>query len=321
VPGLPYGVNAFIEDEYLVPSVKLAYKINNGSLQYSTMFDDGNHYDVEAGDHIYGCFLAPLQMNSELSWQVSATDNQGNNSLLPCDPVVELLQPSSDPQIFINEIMAANNTTIADENGEYDDWIEIFNGDSDPVWLGDKYLSDNISNESKWRLPDVTLQPGAFLLIWADNQPGQGPEHTTYKLDAAGEEIGLFDAASTGYFQLDTVSFGMQSNDISLGRQSDGGLPWIVFNEPTPGYSNTANGLPEEISDIKGLFFYPNPVSGGMIHFDKPFTGKIADVIGKTVWTGREVKNIDVSQFSGGIYLIIDSKGNFGKMVYPKGVR
>lgn len=317
VPGMPYSVSAFIEDESQAPSVKLAYRINNGAMQYSVMFDDGNHSDGEAGDDTYGCILAALQMNTELSWQVSATDNQGNASLLPCDPVVEALQPSTDPQLFINELMAANDSTIADENGEYDDWIELFNGDSGPVWLGDKYLSDNINNPSKWRLPDVTLQPGGFFLVWADNQPGQGPAHTIYKLDAAGEEVGLFDAASTGYFLLDSLSFGPQIANISFGRQTDGGLPWVNFNEPTPGYSNTANSLPVEIIHGQDLLIYPNPVRDGMIYFREPFTGRITDTVGRTVWKGREAVKTDVSHFPAGIYLIIDYRGHRAKMMIP----
>jgi hypothetical protein len=281
------------------------------------MYDDGNHSDGEAGDDTYGCTLAPLQMNTELSWQVSATDNLGNNSVLPCDPVVELLQPSTDPQIFINELMAANNTTIADENGEYDDWIELFNGDTEPVWLGDKYLSDNLNNSSKWRLPDVTLQPGGFILVWADNQPGQGPAHATYKLDAAGEEVGLFDAASTGYFLLDSLSFGLQNADISFGRQSDGGLPWVNFNEPTPGYSNGTAGLAEQINQGKDLHFFPNPVTNGLIHFEEPFTGKISDLVGKTIWSGNEVMEIDVSQLPAGFFIILDLDGHNVKVLIP----
>jgi len=310
-------VSAFIEDESPAPAVKLAYKINNGVMQYSVMSDDGNHSDGEAGDRIYGCILAPLQMNSELSWQVSATDNTGNASLLPCDPVVESLLPSADPQIFINELMAVNDNTIADENGEYDDWIEIFNGDSQSVWLGDKYLSDNINNPSKWKLPDVTLQPGGFFLVWADNQPGQGPEHAEYKLDAAGEEVGLFDAASTGYFLLDSLTFGPQTADISIGRQSDGGLPWVSFSEPTPGYSNTANSLPKEIVHRSELVIYPNPVQGGIIYFRQPFTGKITDMVGRTIWNGSEAVKADVSHFPAGIYIILDPLGNFGKVIIP----
>jgi spore coat protein CotH len=318
VPGLSYGVSAFTEDESQPLTVSLVYQINNGTVQYSTMYDDGNHFDGESGDHTYGCFLAALQMNSTLSWQVSATDNQGNNSLLPCDPVVESLQPSTDPQIYINEVMAANSTTIADENGEFDDWIEIFNGDTEPVWLGDKYLSDNISNESKWILPDITLQPGAFFLVWADNQAGQGPEHATYKLDAAGEEVGLFDAASTGYFLLDSLSFGPQGTDISFGRLTDGGLPWVNFNEPTPGYSNTANAIPEDSWNGRAMFIYPNPVIGGVLHFREPFTGKITDMVGRIILSGNKVMNIDVSQLQEGLYFVMDLQGRCVKVIIPK---
>ncbi len=303
VPGNQYWVNALIEDENVVPSVKLSYKINDGTLQYSVMYDDGNHEDIDPGDGIYGCILSTLQMNSTLSWQVSAQDNLGNTTLLPCDPVVESLQPSTDPQLFINEIMAVNNTTIADENGEFDDWIEIYNGDENPVWLGDKYLSDNINNPSKWQLPDVTMQPGDFLLIWADNQPGQGPLHTNYKLDAAGEEVGLFDAASTGYFLLDSVSFGLQNGDISLGRVTDGNSSWKYWTEPTPGKSNAANDIIEQGTDPDKLIVFPNPVSGDIIRFSKPVTGRMFDIYGRLVWSGKEVKMMDVSSFPEGIYI------------------
>jgi hypothetical protein len=316
-PGLPYGVNAYTEDESASLTVKLVYQVNGGTIQYAPMFDDGNHFDGEAGDHIYGCFLAPLQLNTTLSWQVSSTDGQGNTSLLPCEPVVESLMPSTDPKLYINEIMALNNSTIADENGDFDDWIEIFNGDTEPVWLGDKYLSDNISNPSKWRLPDSTMQPGAFFLVWADNQPGQGPNHATYKLDAAGEEVGLFDAASTGYFMLDTMSFGQQFADISFGRQTDAGVPWISFTEPTPGLSNNANSIYEEIPGRYSLIIYPNPVIGGTINFSEPFTGKITDLAGRTVWNGIEAASADVSYLKKGIYLLFDSKGNCSKIMIP----
>jgi len=163
----------------------------------------------------------------------------------------------------------------------------------------------------------VTLQPGGFFLVWADNQPGQGPAHTIYKLDAAGEEVGLFDAASTGYFLLDSLSFGPQIANISIGRQTDGGLPWVNFNESTPGYSNTANNLPEEIIHRHDLLIYPNPVRDGMIYFREPFTGRITDTVGRTVWNGREAVKADVSHFPAGIYLIVDSRGNRAKMMIP----
>lgn len=281
------------------------------------MYDDGQHHDRLENDGLYGCILPPFQVNETLSWQVSATDDQNHASLLPCLPAFISFLPSSDPQLFINEFMADNDITIADEYGEYDNWVEIFNGDNEAVWLGDKYLSDNLSNQDKWQLPDYTMQPGAFLIIWADGQPEQGPFHASYKLNDEGEELGIFDNETTGYFLIDSVSWGMQTIDISYGRQADGGMPWIFFDEPTPGFSNEANDVPEGIGQIPDIIFYPNPVTGGMIHFQKAFAGQITDMMGRIIWSGQEVFQVDVSEWPVGLYFIIGTNGKMAKAIVP----
>jgi len=317
IPGNEYWVRAFVEDEDAVPDVQLVYQVNSGSTAYAGMFDDGGHHDRQAGDGFYGCILPAFQFNETLSWQISATDNLNQTSLLPCLPAFISFLPSSDPQLFINELMADNDSTIADEYGEYDNWLEIYNGDDEAVWLGDKYLSDNLSNPDKWQLPDLTMQPGAFLLIWADGEPEQGPLHTDYKLNDEGEELGIFDNESTGYFLIDNITWGAQQIDISFGRQTDGGVPWIFFNEPTPGYSNTSYGLPEEKMHGQGVVFYPNPVTGGVIHFEEPFSGILTDTVGKIMWKGKKVMMIDASRFPTGIYFIVGSQGNSSKIIIP----
>jgi len=300
-----------------LPSVKLQYQVNSGPVQFAVMYDDGQHHDRLENDGLYGCILAPFQVNETLTWQVSAIDNLNHASLLPCSPAFISFQPSSDPQLFINEFMADNDFTIADEYGEYDNWVEIYNDDDEAVWLGDKYLSDNLSNEDKWQLPDYTIQPGAFLIIWADGQPEQGPFHASYKLNDEGEELGIFDNETTGYFLIDSVSWGMQSIDISFGRQTDGEMPWIFFDEPTPGFSNEANDVPEGIGLIPAIKFYPNPVTGGLIHFQKPFTGQVVDMMGRIIWSGQEALQVDVSEWPAGLYFIIETNGNKAKAIVP----
>jgi hypothetical protein len=283
--------------------------------QFAEMIDDGQHQDNQAGDGFYGCILPPFQFNQTLTWQVNATDNQNHASLLPCSPAVISFLPSSDPRLFINELMGDNDTTIADEYGEYDNWLEIYNGDDTAVWIGDKYLSDNLLNPDKWQLPDLTMQPGAFILIWCDNQPEQGPFHTDFKLNDEGEEAGIFDNEGTGYYLIDSVSWGALQIDISFGRQTDGGLPWMFFTEPTPGYSNETNGLPEEIRQEKRINFYPNPVTDGVIHFEKPFSGMMTDMMGKNVWKGGNVLEINVFQLSPGLYFLVDFEGGKEKVL------
>lgn len=79
--------------------------------------------------------------------------------------------------LVINEFMASNSSTITDEDGEYSDWIELYNAGSASVNLQGYGLSDNANNPFKWVFPDVTIAQGQHLLIWAsgkNRRPGQG---------------------------------------------------------------------------------------------------------------------------------------------------
>jgi spore coat protein CotH len=319
IAGQDYWVRAFVEDEDPQPGVQLQYRLNVGQLQTAMMYDDGAHHDKDAGDGYFGCVLSPLQINQTLSWQVSATDNNSHATMLPCSPVTITFLPSSDPQLFINELMAGNDSTIADEYGEYDDWAEIYNGDTEPVYLGDKYLSDNLENPDKWQLPDVTMQPGEFLLIWCDGQPEQGSSHANYKLSNGGEELGIFDSETTGYYLIDSVTFGLQQLEISYGRQDDGLTPWIYFQDPTPGSSNNPDAVPENEKNSPRFYFYPNPVHDGTLHFLKPFSGRMTDLSGRMLWEGTDVMEISTTRMPDGMYIITNLAGDTAKCVILQG--
>ncbi|MBN2128583.1 MAG: hypothetical protein JW741_03770 [Sedimentisphaerales bacterium] len=84
----------------------------------------------------------------------------------------------------------------------------------------------------------IVLGPGEHAVFWADDDPEQGPYHVGFKLDRSGEDIGLF--ASDGLTLIDGVSFGAQSDDVSLGRSVDGGGVWQFLENPSPGTSNSA---------------------------------------------------------------------------------
>lgn len=315
VAGEEYWVHAFVQDEDPAPVVTLYYRINWGLTQFAAMYDDGNHHDREAGDGIYGCVLPPLQFHETLSWQVNAKDNTNQASLFPCLPTVISFNPSAAPKLFINEIMAANQSTIADEFGEYDDWVEIYNGDESPVWLGDKYLTDNLSRPDKWSLPGITVQPGEFVLIWADDQQGQGIMHANFKLDKDGERLAIFDNENTGYFLIDSVSWGLQQDDMSFGRQADGGMPWVSFEVPTPGYGNASSGIPGDSENPRYTIGYPNPVTGDRIHFRKDFTGCLTDIHGRVVWSGENVSSLNTSTLPRGIYILKAVRGPAEKVI------
>jgi len=309
-----FWVNAFVQDENPTPEVLISYNINQGVQLSESMMDDGEHNDGLPGDLIYGGQIKDMQMNSIIEFRVSADDNNGNNSIMPCEAVVVELIPSEEPLLFINEFMASNNSTIADEAGEYDDWIEVYNGDEEEVWLGDKYLSDNLQNQDKWQMPDVTLQPGDFILFWADDDEEQGPNHTNFKLDSDGEEIGIFDSEFTSYFPLDTLTYGPQSTDISFGCNPDGGQVWMLYTDPTPGFSNLLGAVNEENFSSDKILVYPNPVTDGRVHFNKTLNLKLYNSAGQFILSKERVDHLDVNGLPVGLYFLVFENGTSTKI-------
>ncbi len=155
--------------------------------------------------------------------------------------------------VVINELMASNSNYIQDPQGQYDDWIEIHNYGTADIDIGGMYLTDDLSVTDKWRIPDnnpalTTIPAGGYLLIWADNDIDDEGLHANFKLDAAGEEVGL--AESDGVTPINNVTFAGQSTDISYGRYPDGGQDWLFFPNASPGSENTGAYL-GEVADTK----------------------------------------------------------------------
>ncbi|MBT4482321.1 MAG: hypothetical protein HOC71_01430, partial [Candidatus Latescibacteria bacterium] len=133
--------------------------------------------------------------------------------------------------------------SVPDEDGEYSDWIELFNPGDTPIDLTGYGLSDNLSSPYKWVFPAYSLAPGQYLLVFASGKDRRNSEnaflHTNFKIKATGETLVLTDSYGNIY---DEVTTGYIPADISRGRQPDGGSEWVFFTEPTPGNSNTIPG-------------------------------------------------------------------------------
>src|SRR5262245_16445258 len=84
-------------------------------------------------------------------------------------------------EVIISEFMADNTRTLADEDGDYDDWIEIYNTSSGPVNLDGWHLTDTAGNLTGWRFPSTNLNARGFLVVFASGKdrrvPG-APLHT-----------------------------------------------------------------------------------------------------------------------------------------------
>jgi hypothetical protein len=148
-------------------------------------------------------------------------------------------------QLLINEIMADNEDTYPDpqEAGAFEDWIEIFNPGTSAVNMSGMYLTDNLNNRIKWKIPEgVTIPARGYLVFIADNETAQGPLHTSWQLSAEGESVGLY--GTDGTTLIDSYTFGIQQGDVSIGRVTDGDGAWSIFQPATPGAANTAAYVP-----------------------------------------------------------------------------
>ncbi len=301
-PDSSFWATAFVEDES-ISIVEIQYSFDGGASQEVEMFDDGTHNDGIAGDNIYGGIISSLEFDQLFLFKIRAIDSEQNLAYLPCSPFEFHLQPSDEDDLVINEFMALNSTTIADEYGEYDDWIEIYNNENESVWLGDKFLSDRHDQPTKFAFPDIWLEPGEFVLVWADNNPEQGPLHANFKLNGDGEFIGLYDSEETLFFVLDSLSYGPQSEDISYGRIPDGNDEWIFYVEATPGYSNGSNSIVED-SEINRVHYFPNPVSDGYLNFNQKSNAILYNTRGVIIKSVKEARLMDLQNVKPGIYII-----------------
>jgi spore coat protein CotH len=219
-----------------------------------------NTKKVEEADRWLGT-IPPLGAGNSGKFFVYVKDNQNLFQFYPRKKAIELktkLIITND--VVINEFMADNATTIADQDGEYDDWIELYNPTSNPITLTGRYLTDKKDNLTKYQFtqPNLVLNPNEYLLIWCDEQQEQQGIHTNFKLSASGEFIALVE--NDGISIIDSISFGQQTPDISLGRLPDGAYNWITMT-PTPGTTNNIVSVDYEefIPTEFSLSAYPNP--------------------------------------------------------------
>lgn len=188
------------------------------------------------------------------------------NKALPLLLVIIFLIPNiylhAQKTIFVNELMASNDTTLADTYGNYDDWFEIYNSANMPFSLTNCYATNDISNPTQFQFSGTLNVPAhGYLIIWASGKSGEGNDHTTFKLSASGAGVFLF--KPDGITLIDSVTFGQQKTDVSYGRVTDGAKTFGYFEKPTPGTSNNSSqtylGFLDAPDFSVDAGFYANP--------------------------------------------------------------
>lgn len=140
------------------------------------------------------------------------------------------------PPLFINEFMASNDMNLQDDDGEFEDWIEIFNGGGEDLDLLGYSMTDDLDNPTRHVFSDSVVVPaGGWVLLFADRETYESPRHLSFCLKKEGESIGLYAPDGSA---ISKIAFNSQATDRSAGRVPDGGPDWFLLDWPTPGATN-----------------------------------------------------------------------------------
>ncbi|MGB0916663.1 MAG: CotH kinase family protein [Flavobacteriales bacterium] len=278
------------------------------------MLDDGNHGDGAAGDGVYG---ATISVNAaDVQYYIYADNaNAGKFSPVRAEHEFHTLLVGGD--VVLNELMASNSTTAEDQDGESDDWIELFNRTSSSVDLTGFFLSDNEDNLDKWEFPAGTsIDANGYLIVWADKDTLQTGLHTNFKLSSSGEMVILSDGNS----EFQRVVFGAQTTDMGYARVPNGTGAFAIQFPTFASNNNNGTGISE--SELSPLEIYPNPTSD-FVHFNlengnfKNEFLHVFDIAGQLVFETPLIQQnrIQIRSWAPGTYILRTSSGRVAKLV------
>jgi hypothetical protein len=166
--------------------------------------------------------------NTPDNWHSSpgvATPGETNTVFLP---------PGS---IVISEVMAVNRHALRDEDGDFSDWIELYNTRPYDISLSGWHLTDQSSMPTQWTFPPVSIPARGYLVVFASqknrtNDPAR--LHANFALDEAGEYLALFRPDLVREFAFDPA-FPPQSADVSYGYEAFGNLTAAAVEQGSPG--------------------------------------------------------------------------------------
>ncbi|WP_070137741.1 CotH kinase family protein [Crocinitomix algicola] len=309
-------INAVITD---ASSVTLKYR-SDYQDQFSEiqMFDDGLHDDGAAGDFVYGASIETTA--KDIQFYIYA-ENENAGKFSPVRAAHEFYHIALAGEVVINEIMPQNDLSVVDEEGKFEDWVELYNRTNENKDIGGYYLSDSPSeNPLKWRIPEGTIIPAnEYLTVWMDEDTLDEGLHANFKLSANGESISF--SSPEGY-ELSRVKYPEMPSSTTYGRYPNGTGPFIRMF-PTFGAENRFSPLSVRSKGTEHLEvkLYPNPAT---TQFTLELTDEnwedylVFNVHGAIIAQGSfsKQKTIDVSDWKAGLYVVyLLNRGSYQKLV------
>ncbi len=309
--------------------VELAYRYASPGIFVKTpMYDDGMHGDGGAGDGVYG---ANLSLNSAKVQYYIYAENANAGIFSPARAEHEfytilptVIAPTAG-QLVINEFMTKNNAINTDPNGQYEDWIEVYNNSASALSLDNVYLSDNSTNPTKWQFPKyATIPANGYVIVWCDSDKGQSGYHASFKLKSSGDTLLLSTASST----LESNIYSTQTSNLSRARCPNGTGNFSNAQVPSPVAFNMCGmlGIDNLNNPSNNIQAYPNPTASilNLVTTYPTVQIDIIDITGRIVISNKLAAStnfsIDMQNLSSGLYtfLLKQENGNTNTLKIAK---
>jgi hypothetical protein len=262
------------------------------------LFDDGQHGDGTAGDGVFG---ATIDVDARDVQYYFYAENNDAGIFSPERAEKEFHQLAVISGLVINEIMAGNSLSVSDQDGEYDDWVELYNGNNFSLNLNGYFLSDNEDDLTRWAFPNISIQPDDYLIIWCDTAgASQQGLHTTYRLSADQEEVYL---TSANGVVLDAVHYVNMPTDMGYARLPNGSGA-MQYQSHTYDANNQPISANLELSNKGSFRVYPNPSNTRIYVLGATQNINVFNMMGQKVFSKNEVESIDINSWESGIYFI-----------------
>ena len=286
-------------------SVTISAQVTNATdvfLGYRFKFHDA-FTKTAMVDNGTGLYSAAIDVDArDVQYYIYAENNDAG-IFSPERAEKEFHQLAVVDNLVINEIMASNISAIADQSGEYDDWVELYNGNNFSLNLTGYYLSDSENDLTKWSFPNVNISPNDYLIIWCDTAGNtQAGLHTTYRLSADQEEVYLTDPNGT---IIDAVHFVNMPNDVAYARVPNGTGTFIHQGETYEANNQNISGITNMNISSK-MRVYPNPSNNRIYILGADGDLSIHNLIGQEVFSDYvdNTISVDISNWNAGVYFI-----------------
>lgn len=157
----------------------------------------------------------------------------------------QLLPPPRPGGVILSEVVPDNQKTLRDEEGDYEDWIELQNITDQDIQLAGWHLTDDPTNPRPWTFPDITLPARGFLVVFAsgkDRASVTNRLHTDFKLKSEGEYLALSapDGVTVDAF---ASKYPATPANVAYGRANGDTSQSGFLATPTPGAPNSISGV------------------------------------------------------------------------------